>query len=136
MSSSGSRAATRGSRSRTEQSRPAAFLPACAAEALFLHFSFHWIPAALALAAQGLRWWAISSLGWRWNVRVLVVPGAEPVRSGPYRFMRHPNYLAVAAEMVCVPLAGGAWICALVFSALNAAMLAVRIPTEEHALHG
>jgi methyltransferase len=114
----------------------AAFLPACAAEALLLHFSFHWTAAAAALCAQGLRWWAISALGWRWNVRVLVVPGAEPVRSGPYRFLRHPNYLAVAIEMLCVPLAGGAWICALVFSALNGAMLAVRIPTEEHALYG
>jgi methyltransferase len=114
----------------------ALFLPACAAEALLLHFSFHWMAACLAIAAQGLRWWAIATLGWRWNVRVLVVPGSEPVRSGPYRFMRHPNYLAVAVEMLCVPLAGGAWICAAVFSALNLAMLAVRIPAEEHALYG
>ncbi|HZX93728.1 MAG TPA: isoprenylcysteine carboxylmethyltransferase family protein [Myxococcales bacterium] len=116
----------------------ALFLPACAAEVILLRRPFPGTPgllaAAVAVLAQGLRWWAISALGWRWNVRVIVVPGEAPVRRGPYRFLRHPNYLAVAAEMLCVPLVHGAWICALVFSALNAALLRVRIRAEERAL--
>jgi methyltransferase len=116
----------------------ALFLPACAAEVLFLHRPFPgalgWVCAALALAAQGLRWWAIATLGWRWNVRVIVVPSEPPVRGGPYRFLRHPNYVAVAVEMLCVPLAHGAWLCALIFSLLNALLLRVRIRVEETAL--
>ena len=102
----------------------ALFLPACAAEVLFLHRPFPgalgWVCAALALAAQGLRWWAIATLGWRWNVRVIVVPSEPPVRGGPYRFLRHPNYVAVAVE--------------LIFSLLNALLLRVRIRVEETAL--
>src|SRR5207245_1954463 len=82
----------------------ALFLPACAAEVLLLHRPFPgalgWACAATAVCAQILRWWAIRSLGWRWNVRVIVVPGEPPVRKGPYRFLRHPNYLAVAVEML------------------------------------
>jgi methyltransferase len=65
---------------------------------------------------------------------VIVVPGDAPVRRGPYRFLRHPNYVAVAAEMLLVPLAHGAWISAAVFSALNALLLRTRIQTEERAL--
>jgi len=116
----------------------ALFLPACAAEVLLLHRPFPgavgFAAAALAILAQALRWWAIASLGWRWNVRVIVVPGAAPVRTGPYRFLRHPNYLAVATEMLCVPLAHGAFVCAALFSALNAVLLRVRIRAEERAL--
>jgi len=116
----------------------ALFLPACAAEVLLLRRPFPgaagFVAAALAILAQALRWWAIASLGWRWNVRVIVVPGEAPVRSGPYRFLRHPNYLAVATEMLCVPLAHGAFICAALFSALNAVLLRVRIRAEERAL--
>jgi methyltransferase len=114
------------------------FLPCCAAEVLVLHRPFPgalgWSCAAAALCAQGLRWWAISALGWRWNVRVIVVPGDAPVRRGPYRFLRHPNYVAVAAEMLFLPLAHGAWMAALVFSALNGLLLRARIRTEEQAL--
>ncbi len=116
----------------------ALFLPACAAEVLLLHRPFPGAPgfacAAAALAAQGLRWWAIASLGWRWNVRVIAVPGEAPVRSGPYRFLRHPNYLAVAVEMLCVPLAHGAFATAALFSMANALLLRVRIRVEERAL--
>ncbi len=125
----------------------ALFLPACALEAILRghdvrrgHDVFVVSPglslAALALVvfAQALRWWAIASLGWRWNVRIIVVPDAPPVRSGPYRFVRHPNYIAVAVEMLCIPLVQGAWICAPVFSALNALLLRVRIRDEERAL--
>ena len=116
----------------------ALFLPACAAEVLLLHRpvpgAAGFAAAGLALAAQALRWWAIASLGEHWNVRVIVLPDAPPVRRGPYRFVRHPNYLAVAVEMLCVPLAHGAWITALVFSALNALLLRGRIRIEERAL--
>lgn len=116
----------------------ALFLPCCAVEVLALHRR---VPGALgylalgaALAAQALRWWAIASLGDRWNVRVIAVPGEAPVRRGPYRFARHPNYLAVAVEMLAVPLAHGAWLCAAAFSLLNAALLRGRIRIEEQAL--
>ncbi len=116
----------------------ALFLPACAAEVLLLHRRFPgvfgWACFAGALCAQALRWWAISALGRRWNVRVIVVPGERPVRSGPYRFLRHPNYLAVAAEMLFIPLAHGAWMSALVFSALDVLLLRARLRTEEQAL--
>ena len=109
-------------------------LPACGVEAI-VRGSGLVVPFAIgALAAQALRWWAIASLGPRWNVRVIVVPGEPLVQRGPYRLMRHPNYLAVVAEMICIPLAGGAWICALVFSALNVVILRVRIRSEERAL--
>lgn len=93
-----------------------------------------WTALALALAAQALRWWAIATLGPRWSTRVVVVPGAAPVTSGPYRFVRHPNYLAVVLEMAAVPSVHGAWLTAVVFSAANAALLAVRVPAEERAL--
>ena len=88
----------------------------------------------LALAAQGLRWWAIASLGERWSTRVIVRPEAVPVRSGPYRWLRHPNYLAVGLELAAVPLIHGAWLTALCFSVMNAVLLSVRIRAEEAAL--
>lgn len=87
-----------------------------------------------AAAAQALRYWAVSTLGDRWNVRILVIPGAAPVTAGPYRFVRHPNYLAVAIELLCVPLVGGAWLTAVAFSLANAALLRTRIRQEEEAL--
>jgi methyltransferase len=114
------------------------FLIACAAEVVGLHRQF---PGALgfaalggALLAQGLRYWAIATLGERWNTRVIVLPEAAPVTGGPYRFVRHPNYVAVVAELVLVPLIHGAWITAIVFTVANAVLLAVRIRVEEEAL--
>lgn len=90
---------------------------------------------ALFLAGQGLRYWCISSLGRYWNTRILVIPGAAAVCRGPYRYLRHPNYLAVAVELACGPLIFGAWVTAAVASVLNAwLLLAVRIPAEEEAL--
>ncbi len=96
-------------------------------------------PAALvalagAFLAQGLRWWAVATLGDRWSTRILAWPGEAPVTGGPYRFVRHPNYLAVILEMACLPLAWGSWRTALAFSAGNALLLALRIPSEERAL--
>ncbi len=93
-----------------------------------------WSMLGLAVASQALRWWCIATLGRRWNTRVIVVPGLPPVTSGPYRFMRHPNYVAVVVEGVALPLIHEAWITAVVFTVLNAALLRVRIRVEEQAL--
>ena len=89
---------------------------------------------ALALVAQALRYWAITTLGPRWNTRVIVLPEAEPVTGGPYRFIRHPNYVAVVLELAVLPLVHGAWLTALVFTVGNALLLRVRIRVEEEAL--
>lgn len=88
----------------------------------------------VTLASQALRWWCISTLGQRWNTRVIVVPGAPLVRQGPYRHLDHPNYVAVVAEGLALPLVHGAWRTAGVFTALNLPLLAVRIRTENAAL--
>ena len=88
----------------------------------------------LVLAAQALRWWCIATLGRRWNTRVIVIPGLAPIRRGPYRLLSHPNYLAVVVEGVALPLVHTAWITALAFTVLNAAVLSVRIRVENRAL--
>lgn len=88
----------------------------------------------LVLAAQALRWWCIRTLGPQWNTRVVVVPGLALVTGGPYRFLRHPNYVAVVVEGFALPLAGSAWVTAVVFTVANAALLWVRLRTEERAL--
>jgi methyltransferase len=81
-----------------------------------------------------LRWWCIRTLGSQWNTRIVVVPGAPRITSGPYRWLRHPNYVAVVAEGVALPLVHTAWITALTFTVLNAALLTVRIRVEDAAL--
>lgn len=88
----------------------------------------------LFVLLQLARVWVIASLGARWTTRIIVVPGAPLVRSGPYRFVSHPNYLVVAGEIAALPLAFGLWRVALVFSLLNAAVLTVRIRAEGRAL--
>jgi methyltransferase len=92
------------------------------------------VPLAAFLLVQPLRYWAILSLGENWNTRVLVVPGGELVRRGPYRYFPHPNYVVVVVEVLTFPLIFGAWITAITFSLLNAALLYVRIRTENRAL--
>jgi methyltransferase len=95
-----------------------------------------WPMLALVLAAQGLRWWCIAALGRQWNTQVIVVPGLPRVTRGPYRFpwLRHPNYVAVAVEGVALPLVHTAWLTALAFTVLNAALMVVRIRSENAAL--
>lgn len=93
-----------------------------------------WSMLGLVIASQALRWWCIAALGRRWNTRVIIVPGLAPVTRGPYRFLRHPNYVAVVVEGFALPLVHAAWITALVFTVLNAALLTVRIRTEDAAL--
>jgi methyltransferase len=93
------------------------------------------VPLLTAFAVlQGVRLWVLTSLGRYWTTRVITLPGAPLVRRGPYRYLRHPNYLVVAAEIAVLPLAFGAWGLAAVFSALNAALLAWRISLEDQAL--
>jgi methyltransferase len=89
---------------------------------------------ALVVLSQALRWWCITTLGRRWNTRVIVVPGLAPVTGGPYRFLSHPNYVAVVVEGFALPLVHSAWITAVVFTVLNAALLTVRIRSENAAL--
>lgn len=93
-----------------------------------------WTMFALVLASQALRWWCIAVLGRQWNTRVIVVPGLERVARGPYRWLRHPNYVAVVVEGAALPLVHSAWVTAVVFTVLNAALLRVRIRVEEVAL--
>ena len=93
-----------------------------------------WPMLALVLLAQALRWWCIATLGRQWNTRVVVVPGLVLVDRGPYRWLRHPNYVAVVVEGFALPLVHTAWITAAVFSALNGVLLRTRIRTENHAL--
>jgi methyltransferase len=89
---------------------------------------------AVWLVAQALRIAAIVALGERWNVRIVVLPGEPPVRRGIYRWLRHPNYLAVVLEFLSAPLLFGAWVTMIAASLLNAVLLAVRVPAEERAL--
>ena len=84
--------------------------------------------------ATALRWWSIRTLGGAWNVRAVVPSDLRPVTAGPYRFVRHPNYVAVAVEFLALPMAGGAWMSALVLSSLNAVVLGDRIREEERLL--
>ena len=99
------------------------------------NFPAYWsVPLAMFLLVQPLRYWAIFSLGESWNTRILVVPGAKPVGRGPYRYLKHPNYVVVVVEILAFPLIFGAWITALVFTVLNAAVLSVRIREENRAL--
>jgi methyltransferase len=93
-----------------------------------------WPMLAVVVLAQALRWWCIRTLGPQWNTRVIVVPGLSRVRRGPYRVLAHPNYVAVAAEGLALPLVHTAWVTALVFTALNTWLLTVRIKVENGAL--
>ncbi|WIM86791.1 isoprenylcysteine carboxyl methyltransferase family protein [Candidatus Mycobacterium wuenschmannii] len=113
-------------------------LVGCLVEPIMLHRSFipalGWPMLAVVLAAQTLRWWCITTLGSQWNTRVIVIPGAGRITGGPYRLIPHPNYVAVIAEGVALPLVHTAWLTALVFSVLNAWLLSTRIKVENTAL--
>jgi methyltransferase len=91
-----------------------------------------WLIALYGLAGAG-RYWSMASLGGRWTTRIIVLPDAPPVRGGPYRWLRHPNYLAVALEIPLLPAAFGAWHLAAGFGLANLALLAWRIRAEERA---
>ena len=115
-----------------------ALLAGCVVEVLVADRPFlpwlGWPMLGLLLAAHALRWWCIRTLGPQWNTRVIRVPGQPLVTGGPYRWLRHPNYVAVVAEGVALPLVHSAWVTALVFTLLNAWLLRVRIGVENGAL--
>lgn len=104
--------------------------------------SWSWTALSLGWAfliwGQGLRWWTIRTLGRRWTTRIMVLPGAPLVLEGPFRLVRHPNYLGVWLEIVGVPLIGGCWRTALVLGTLHSLFLVYRIRIEDAALrdHG
>ena len=110
----------------------------CVLEPVLGHRAFipalGWPMLAVVVATQGLRWWCIRTLGPQWNTRIVVVPGLPLVSGGPYRWLRHPNYVAVVVEVAALPLVHTAWVTAIVFSLLNAVVLSVRIPAEQRAL--
>jgi methyltransferase len=93
-----------------------------------------WPMLALVVGAQALRWWCIRILGHRWNTRIIVVPDLPLITGGPYRFIRHPNYVAVIVEGFALPLVHTAFLTAIAFSVLNAGLLTVRIRAENTAL--
>ncbi|WP_046318387.1 isoprenylcysteine carboxyl methyltransferase family protein [Mycobacterium sp. UM_Kg1] len=113
-------------------------LVGCVAEVWFLHRPFigwlGWPMLALAALSQLLRWWCVATLGRRWNTRVIVLDGVPLVQRGPYRWLHHPNYVAVVLEGVALPLIHTAWLTALLFTLANAALLRVRIRLENSAL--
>ena len=118
----------------------AALFAGAVAEVLLLERPFlpwlGWPMLGVVAATMALRYWVIATLGERWTTRVLVLPGAPLVAAGPYRFLRHPNYLAVTLEVVALPLVHTAWITAVVCGAANLLVLAVRIRVEDAALRG
>jgi methyltransferase len=95
-----------------------------------------WPMLALLVAAHALRWWCIRTLGPQWNTRVVRVPGMPLVTGGPYRWLHHPNYVAVVVEGFALPLVHTAWITAVAFTVLNALLLRVRLRVETEALAG
>ena len=115
-----------------------AFLIACPLEVVLLERPFlawiGWPMLGLLAATMMLRYWVIATLGDRWTTRVVVVPGEAPIVRGPYRLLRHPNYVAVVLELIALPLIHGAWWTALAASLLNALVLRARIRVEEDAL--
>ena len=94
----------------------------------------NWWLVGLYAALQLARLWVIASLGARWTTRIIVLPGAPLVRTGPYRFLNHPNYLVVAIEIALLPLAFGLYLYAAIFSLANAVVLGFRIRAEDRAL--
>jgi methyltransferase len=94
----------------------------------------NWYLIALYVSLQPLRIWTIATLGPYWTTRLITVPNAPLIRTGPYRIFRHPNYIVVCAEIAILPLAFGAVEVAIIFSILNAALLSYRIRLEERIL--
>ena len=115
-----------------------ALLAGCLWEAAYRPFlpALGWPMLVVVLAAQGLRWWCITTLGHQWNTRVVVIPDAVRITGGPYRFFSHPNYVAVVVEGIALPLVHTGWLTALVFTVLNAFVLRTRIAVENGALAG
>ncbi|KZZ86355.1 isoprenylcysteine carboxyl methyltransferase family protein [Bacillus sp. SJS] len=115
----------------------AAFLLSLIAEVLLLHRTISpiWMVfVPVIFFSQAIRYWAIASLGIRWNTKIILMPEEQVVITGPYQYFRHPNYVAVTAEILFFPLLFEAYGTAILFTILNVMMLSVRIPAEERAL--
>ena len=116
----------------------ALLLAACVVEVRVLGRPFigwlGWPMVAVVVLSTVVRWRCVAVLGKQWNSRLIVIPGAPLVRDGLYRWVRHPNYAAVAAEVAALPLVHSAWLTAIVFSIANALVLSVRIRAENAAL--
>lgn len=93
-----------------------------------------WPMFGVVVLSTVIRWQCVAVLGKRWNPRLIVLPGAPPVSDGPYRWVRHPNYTAVAAEVAALPLVHSAWLTAIAFSVANALVLTARVRVENAAL--
>jgi methyltransferase len=115
-----------------------ALLLGCVVEVWALHRPFiawlGWPMLALVVLSQALRWWCVRTLGHLWNTLVIVVPQAPLIRRGPYRWLHHPNYVAVVVEGIALPLVHTAWLTAACFTLANALLLTVRIRVENAAL--
>ncbi len=94
-----------------------------------------WVPLLiLFIIAQILRYWAISTLGYYWNTKILVTPNTSPIRTGPYKYLNHPNYLSVILEIAVIPLIFSCYITSMIFTLLNLVLLKRRMRIEEQAL--
>ena len=113
-------------------------LGGCLVETWLTRPEFHpllsWTMFALAMGSQALRWWCILTLGKRWNTLVVIIPGLRAITSGPYKWLKHPNYLAVVIEGVALPMVGFAWRTAIFFTFLNIFVLTARLRVENKAL--
>jgi methyltransferase len=98
------------------------------------HHPVNGVALLVYLVLQGFRVWVMWTLGARWTTRIIALPGQPLVSAGPYRFLSHPNYVVVAGEIVVLPLALGLPLLAVIFTALNAVVLAIRISAENRAL--
>lgn len=116
----------------------ALLLVSCIAEVSERHRPFipgvGWPMVTVVALSTVVRWWCVGVLGKHWNPRLIVIPGAPLVRRGPYRWLHHPNYSAVVAEVAALPLVHSAWLTAIAFTTVNALVLKVRIRTENAAL--
>jgi len=116
-----------------------AFFVSLTAEYIYLErsLSTHWVfLLSIFIAAQILRYWGITSLGIYWNTRILVIPGSGPIKKGPYKYLNHPNYIAVAIEIAVLPLIFSCYLTSALFTVVNAVLLRRRIKIEEEALSG
>lgn len=113
------------------------FLVSFMAEVLLFDKSlttYWYIIAPIIVFTQVIRYWAVFSLGPFWNTRIIIIPNADVVSKGPYQFLKHPNYLVVALEILCIPLLFNAYLTSILFTLTNVLMMKVRIPEEERAL--
>lgn len=112
------------------------FLSSLFLESIYRNYlpKYWFVPFIIFVIAQGFRIWTISSLGKFWNTRIYIVPNTNPVIKGPYRYLRHPNYVIVMIEMITIPLIFGAYLTSILFPIINAFVLSHRIKIEEKAL--